>query len=274
MKDIEELEAIAVLIDADNISDTHIKAILDEISTHGRIITKRAYGNWAGKNISSWKSKFIEYSIQPILQIAYTTGKNSTDAAMNIDAMDLLYTKKYDAFVLVSSDSDFTRLALRLRDEGVYVFGVGEMKTPVSLRNACDSFIFIENLNKEIKVAKVAPIAVPSAKPSALEQKPEPAKKSKKSQATIKATSPSEDIEEVLRLLYLASEKYIDEEGWTNLASAGNFLKRSKPDFDPRSYGVKNLVDFLAKYPALFEVRKVPGKGKVTIVAYRLVANS
>lgn len=266
MKEIDELKAIAVLIDADNVSDTHIKAILDEISSHGRIITKRAYGNWAGKNISRWKTAFNEYSIQPILQIAYTTGKNSTDAAMNIDAMDLLYTKKYDAFVLVSSDSDFTRLALRIRDEGVYVIGVGEMKTPVSLRNACDSFIFIENLNQEIKVAKVKDIVSPVK--SFVEQKP--AKTGTKAKKKEERTSPAEDLKEVFRLLYIANDKYMEEDGWTNLAPAGDFLKRSKPDFDPRSYGVKNLVDFLAKYPDIFEIRKEPGKGRATIVAFRV----
>jgi len=253
MNEIKELEAIAVLIDADNISPTHIKTILDEISTYGRIITKRAYGNWAGKNISTWKSKFIEYSIQPILQIAYTTGKNSTDAAMNIDAMDLLYTKKYDAFVLVSSDSDFTRLALRLRDEGVYVFGVGEMKTPVSLRNACDNFIFIENLESEIAVPKVA--EVKPKETAASETTANKAKKTKKSKK--KEPHPTDEVDEVLR---------------TNLASAGSFLKRTKPDFDPRSYQVKSLVDFVAKYPAVFEVRKMPGKGKTSIIAYKVIS--
>ncbi|MDD3996637.1 MAG: NYN domain-containing protein [Sphaerochaetaceae bacterium] len=268
MNEIKELEAIAVLIDADNISPTHIKTILDEISTYGRIITKRAYGNWAGKNISTWKSKFIEYSIQPILQIAYTTGKNSTDAAMNIDAMDLLYTKKYDAFVLVSSDSDFTRLALRLRDEGVYVFGVGEMKTPVSLRNACDNFIFIENLESEIAVPKVA--EVKPKETTAPETTANKAKKTKKSKK--KEPHPTDEVDEVLRLLIIASEKYADEDMWTNLASAGSFLKRTKPDFDPRSYQVKSLVDFVAKYPAVFEVRKMPGKGKTSIIAYKVIS--
>ena len=150
MKDLDDQKKIAVLIDADNAQYSKIKSIIDEISKHGHVITKRAYGDWSSEYLKNWKTVLNELAIQPMQQFAYTTGKNSTDSSLIIDAMDLLYTEKYDAFALISSDSDFTKLASRLRESEVYVFGVGEKKTPVSFRNSCDDFIFSENLGEPI----------------------------------------------------------------------------------------------------------------------------
>ena len=146
MKNLEDHKKIAILIDADNTQCKKLKVILEELNAHGHVITKRAYGDWSSEYLKNWKSSLNELAIQPIQQFSYTSGKNATDASMIIDAMDLLYSKKYDAFALVSSDSDFTRLAARIREEELFVFGVGGQKTPLAFRNACDDFIFIENL--------------------------------------------------------------------------------------------------------------------------------
>lgn len=245
MKDISDQKKIAVLIDGDNAQCAKIKLILDELSAHGHILTKRAYGDWSTENLKNWKTTLNELAIQPVQQFAYTKGKNSTDASMIIDAMDLLYSGKFDAFALVSSDSDFTKLASRLRESEIYVFGVGETKTPVSFRNACDSFILTENLG----------LAAPEDKASA------PVQKSGKSDSAI-----------LVPVLTKAWEQYQDEEGWANVAAAGSFLKRAMPDFDPRTYGVAKLPDVISSLNNVFEMKKSKGKGTVTIVAYKLKA--
>ena len=251
MKDIDELKKIAVLIDADNTQLSKLKSVLSEISTHGHIIVKRAYGDWSIPALKNWKIELNELAIQPIQQFAYTSGKNSTDAAMIIDAMDLLYTDKYDAFALVSSDSDFTMLASRLRSSEIYVFGVGEKKTPTSFRNACDDFIFTENLGTPINNNENVNNKVDSGVISA------------------QTINIDENFKEVLELLDLACEKYPDEDGWTNVSSAGTFIKRSKPDFDSRTFGYLKLPDFIASLEDRYEMKKYKGKGTVNIIAYR-----
>lgn len=252
MKDIEELKKIAILIDADNAQLSKLKAILDEVSTHGHIIVKRAYGDWSNPILKNWKDELNQLAIQPIQQFAYTVGKNATDAAMIIDAMDLLYTEKYDAFVLVSSDSDFTMLASRLRASEVYVFGVGEKKTPQSFINACDDFILTEYLGL-------------------------PHLESEHTKATLSGShkiSPSElldqkNIDYVISLLDFACDKYQDEDGWVNVSAAGTFIKRTKPDFDSRTFGYSKLPDLIASFPHKYEMKKYKGKGTVNIIAYR-----
>ncbi len=245
MRDIEEVKKIAVLIDADNAQRSKMKFILEEISTHGHIITKRAYGDWSSEGLKNWKNDLNELAIQPIQQFAYTTGKNATDSAMIIDAMDLLYTKKYDAFVIISSDSDFTKLATRLKESQIFVFGVGESKTPLSFRNACDDFILSENLgeSKEVKIK-------------------EDSLKTKKVEADMA-------LSEIVTLLMKAYEKYEDEEGWVNISSAGQFIKRVKPDFDVRTFGVTKLSELLKQLNNTFEMRKNKGKGRGHIIAYK-----
>lgn len=260
MKNIDNEKKIAVLIDADNAQYSKIKQILAEISSHGHIITKRAYGDWSTENLKNWKNPLNEYSIQPIQQFAYTTGKNSTDASMIIDAMDLLYTEKYDAFAIISSDSDFTRLAARLRESEIFVFGVGENKTPTAFRNACDDFILVENIEKEvITIDKPEPLADQRSEVVA------PTSKSLRS----KETEEELDIELLKKLLGIASEKYSDENGWTNVVSAIQYIKRSRPDFDPRSFGHPNMPSLLKSLDSFYETSKFPGKGTVMIVGYR-----
>lgn len=242
MKDLDEHKKIAVLIDADNAQYSKVKAILDEISAHGHVVIKRAYGDWSSDYLKNWKQALNELAIQPIQQFAYTTGKNATDASMIIDAMDLLYSKKFDAFALVSSDSDFTKLASRLREAEIFVFGVGEKKTPISFRNACDDFIFTENLGSDGA--------------DAISQE-------------INTKKAVEGASELVPVLRKAWEQYQDDNGWANVASAGSFVKRSKPDFDPRTYGVTKLPEVIALLDNEFEMTKYKGKGIVNIVAYR-----
>jgi len=252
MKDLDDHKKIAVLIDADNAQFSKLKGILEEIAAHGHIVIKRAYGDWSSEYLKNWKQSLNELAIQPIQQFAYTTGKNSTDASMIIDTMDLLYSNKFDAFALVSSDSDFTKLASRLRESEIFVFGVGEKKTPVSFRNACDDFIFTENLG----------LSEPETGESA------PTKKPAKGDAdTIRA-------DELIPVLKKAWEQYQDDEGWANVAAAGSFVKRSKPDFDPRSYGVTKLSEIIATLSGEFEMTKFKGKGNANIVAYRPAQNA
>lgn len=241
MKNLDDARKIVVLIDADNAQYKKMSAILNEISSHGHIVIKRAYGDWSSEYLKNWKSILNELAIQPIQQFAYTTGKNSTDASMIIDAMDLLYSNRYDAFVIVSSDSDFTKLASRLKESEIFVYGVGEQKTPTSFINACDDFILTENL--EIEGEEV--------------REDEPAKVPDKRNPT-----------ELIPLLKKAWEKYQDEDGWANVSPVINFVKRLKPDFDPRSYGKAKLPDII-KNINYFEMKKYQGKGFVNIRAYR-----
>jgi uncharacterized LabA/DUF88 family protein len=195
---------IVVLIDADNAQVGKLRTIMAEIVVHGHIVVKRAYGDWSNQSLKNWKEELNYLAIQPVQQFSYTSGKNSTDIVMVIDAMDLLYSGKYDTFVLVSSDSDFTSLASRLRSSEIYVYGIGEKKTPMAFRNACDDFIFTENLiilenetgNDEINNEKV-------------EQKPEG-----KEKKTESATNQNDNI---TTLLNIACETYGDDDGWNQL---------------------------------------------------------
>ncbi|WP_193161214.1 NYN domain-containing protein [Microbulbifer hainanensis] len=246
MKDLDDHKKIAVLIDADNAQYSKVKAILDEISAHGHIVIKRAYGDWSSENLKNWKKSLNELAIQPVQQFAYTTGKNSTDASMIIDAMDLLYSNRFDAFALVSSDSDFTKLASRLREDEKFVFGVGERKTPISFRNSCDDFIFTENLGGDETAA---------AKAAGKPKEPE----------TMKSLN---DPAELIPLLTKAWEQFQDDSGWANASAAGSFLKRSMPDFDPRSYGAPKFSQLLESLNDKLEITKKKGNGNQ--IAYRM----
>ena len=247
MKNLDEHKKIAVLIDADNAQYIKIKTIMDEISAYGHVVIKRAYGDWSSNYLRNWKTSLNELAIQPIQQFAYTTGKNSTDASLIIDAMDLLYTHKFDAFALVSSDSDFTKLASRLRESEILVFGVGEEKTPIAFRNACDNFIFTENLDVDIL--------------------------SRPKEKSISICKSQGKIEDLIPVLKKAWDKFQDDDGWANVSAAGSFVKRSTPDFDPRTYGVSKLPEIILILNKYFEMKKYKGKGTVNIVAYRPIAH-
>lgn len=239
---------IAVLIDADNAQLKKLKAILDEISKYGRIIVKKAYGDWKNPSLKNWEDELKQLAIKPEQQFAYTKGKNATDIALVIDAMDLLYTNNYDAFVIVCSDADYTPLAIRLRETGAYIFGVGEDKTPDAFRNSCDNFI----LNRSLSDSNNSAEKVVSGNKT-------------------QENAGFYDISEIIKLLNTAGEtsQYQDDDGWVNAATAGNYIKRARPDFELRTFGFLKLSDLISEYPKLYETKK-DSTGKVTIFSYKL----
>ncbi len=234
MKDIEAANKIAVLIDAENAQHSVMAAVLNELSKHGHIIVKKAYGDWSSNHLKNWKLPLNELAINPVQQFSYTQGKNSSDAAMIIDAMDLLYTQQFDAFALVTSDSDFTKLASRLKESQIYVFGVGENKTPAAFRNACDDFILTEVLQMEEE----------EESPASKGSEKKPAKKTKKELC---------QDSKLVNTLRSAVDEYADEDGWALLSACGSLIKRQYPDFDPRSYGYRTFT-LLFEATGLFDI--------------------
>ena len=227
---------LAVLIDADNAQPGIIGGLLDEIATYGTASVKRIYGNWTSPNLQPWKEILLNYSIQPMQQFNYTTGKNATDSALIIDAMDLLYTEKFDGFCIVSSDSDFTRLASRIREAGVTVYGFGERKTPKPFVQACDKFIYTEILRKAETSTEQKAGAPAAARPT---ETPKQLREDKN----------------LISLLKSAVDGCSDEDGWAYLADVGNNILNKKPDFDPRNYGYKKLRD-LVEETNLFDIHE------------------
>jgi uncharacterized LabA/DUF88 family protein len=217
---------LAVLIDADNAQPSITEVLLAEISKYGVASVKRIYGDWTTPSLSGWKSVLLEHSIQPVQQFRYSVGKNATDSAMIIDAMDLLYTKRFDGFCLVSSDSDFTRLASRIREEGLLVYGFGEKKTPKAFVSACTKFIYTEVLR--------------------FEEESGPAVTPKKAN-TLKGDT------KLVNLLRGALEAASDESGWAHLGAVGSNIVKQAPEFDPRNYGFRKLGELVAATD-LFEV--------------------
>jgi uncharacterized LabA/DUF88 family protein len=207
---------LAVLIDADNARPAIVEGLLAEIAKYGTAHVKRIYGDWTKPDLNGWKEPLLRYSIQPIQQFRYTVGKNATDSAMIIDAMDLLYTERFDGFCIVSSDSDFTRLASRVRESGRIVYGFGERKTPEPFRTACDKFIYTEVLSS---ATEFEPSTAPS-KRSAKELRQD---------------------QHLLNLLRNAMEAASDDTGWAGLAVVGSIVSKQSPDFDPRNYGYSKL---------------------------------
>jgi uncharacterized LabA/DUF88 family protein len=238
----ENAAKLAVLIDADNAQPAITEGLLAEVAKYGTAHVKRAYGDWTGTNLKGWKDQLLAQSIQPIQQFAYTKGKNATDAAMVIDAMDLLYSERFDGFCLVSSDSDFTRLAARLRESGLTVYGFGERKTPKPFVAACDKFIYIENLRYVESATASSEAALTSAP--------------RTSAAQLK-----KDVE-LVNQLRTAVEAASDDDGWAALASVGHIVTKQRPDFDSRNYGYGKLSDLMAA-TTLFEMeRRSSGEGK------------
>lgn len=238
----------AVLIDADNVSVKYIKIILDEISKDGIATYKRIYGDWTNPSLISWKSTLLDNSIIPVQQYSYTTGKNSTDSAMIIDAMDILYEDKVDGFCIVASDSDYTRLALRLRESGKKVLGIGEKKTPQPFIVACDKFIYLEILAK-------------SAEPEEKEEHEEREEKSREESKGRKKTASAKKTEQkvskldkkFIKLLKTTVEDVADENGWAFLGEVGNMLLKKQPSFDSRNYGFSKLCP-LIRATGMFEI--------------------
>lgn len=225
-----QAQKLAVLIDADNAQPSIVEGLLSEIAKYGTANVKRIYGDWTGPHLKSWKDVLLLYSIQPMQQFRYTVGKNATDAAMIIDAMDLLYTNKFDGFCIVSSDSDFTKLASRIRESGLVVYGFGEKKTPEAFVSACDKFIYTEVLRSK-------------------EDDSLPIKQ--------KSTNELKQDTKLVNLLRNAVEASSDESGWSHLAPVGSNIAKQVTDFDPRNYGYKKLGELIAA-TKLFEIEERP----------------
>jgi len=236
---------LAVLIDGDNIPSAYVKEMMEEITKYGNPTIKRIYGDWTKPNLSKWKNILLENAITPIQQYGYTTGKNATDSAMIIDAMDILYSEKVNGFCLVSSDSDFTRLATRLREAGMQVIGIGEKKTPNPFIVACDKFVYIEILKTKSK-----------------EKESEGEKELEKD--TYDKISAKE-----IKLISTTITDLSDDEGWAFLGDVGSLLQKKRPNFDPRNYGFQKLTP-LIKATGKFEIEQRESlKGRYKLIYVR-----
>ena len=249
---MSEATRVAVLIDCDNISHQWARAILGEVAKHGTLGIKRGYGDWTRDHLKNWRPELATYAIQPVQQFAYTTGKNSTDFALVIDAMDLLYSGSVDAFCIVSSDSDFTRLAMRLRESGRRVYGIGARKTPEAFQNACDQFTYVELLVGEdaSTVDGGAKKATVKATAKKAVTKTTPAKKSG-------TASKRSQVQRLTDLLLPAVEANAKDDGWAPLSAVGSYVVNTNPTFDSRNYGYSKLSSLVADLPRL-EVKEVP----------------
>jgi uncharacterized LabA/DUF88 family protein len=238
---------LAVLIDGDNIPSAYVKEMMEEIAKYGNPTIKRIYGDWTRPTLSKWKNLLLENAITPIQQYGYTKGKNSTDSAMIIDAMDILYSAKVDGFCLVSSDSDFTRLATRLREAGMKVYGIGEKKTPDPFIVACDKFIYVEILQNRAKETE------PNIAPDKPEKKPQLDKITPK----------------VIKLLSSTISDLADDDGWAFLGDVGSLLQKKQPNFDSRNYGFEKLTPLIVSI-GKFEIdQRDSYKGKFKLIYVR-----
>jgi hypothetical protein len=226
---------LAVLIDADNVPYSNIRGLLEEIAKYGTPTFKRIYGDWTKPTVSGWKPVLLENAITPVQQYSYTQGKNATDSAMIIDAMDILYSGKVDGFCIVSSDSDFTRLATRLREAGMRVIGIGERKTPSPFIVACDKFIYIEIINAPSSIQEPVAVKKKSKRPDLSRKKNE-------------ETEQQVQIRKAKRLIASSISDLADENGWAYLGDVGNLILKKQPDFDPRNFGFAKLTPLIRSF--------------------------
>jgi predicted nuclease of predicted toxin-antitoxin system len=231
----DDKKLFALLIDGDNAQASLLPQMLTEINKYGTTIIRRIYGDWTEPQMKSWKEVLNTYAIQPMQQFRYTTGKNATDIALIIDAMDILYISEVSGFCIVSSDSDFTRLATRIRESNLFVLGIGRSNTPRAFVNACNVFVSTENLQDNDTPAQNGQSKLPTQMPKKVSSK------SKKQMA---------------KLFNTAFELAVQENGWADLGLMGKFLHQIDPGFDPRTYGHKQLSKLVQEYPELIEVRK------------------
>lgn len=247
---MEKMEAdlkLAVLIDGDNIPSAYVKEMMEEIAKYGNPTIKRIYGDWTKPNLSKWKNMLLENAITPIQQYGYTSGKNATDSAMIIDAMDILYSAKVNGFCLVSSDSDFTRLATRLREAGMHVIGIGEKKTPEPFIVACDRFIYIEIL-----------------KDNAKENEQDKSKDKGGKKSSVEKVTPK-----LLRLISSTISDLADDDGWAFLGDVGSLLQKKQPNFDSRNYGYPKLTPFIKSIGRYEIEHRESQKGRFKLIYVR-----
>jgi len=252
---------LAVLIDADNASAQHLERLLVEIAKYGTASVRRAYGDWTSTQLSKWKPELLAHSVQPIQQFAYTTGKNSTDSALIIDAMDLLHGGTVDGFCLVSSDSDFTRLAARIREQGLMAYGFGQLKTPKPFVAACTKFVYVENLAGTEVATK--PAATPETTVTKAKSAATPEAAVTKAKRVLKGDTKLD------KLLSEAVETAADDDGWAHLGAVGSNLSRLSSDFDSRSWGFAKLTDLLKAHPGFDVQSRSPGDGKPKVSVVR-----
>ena len=235
---------LAVLIDGDNIPSAYVKEMMEEIAKYGNPTIKRIYGDWTKPHLSKWKTVLLENAITPIQQYGYTTGKNATDSAMIIDAMDILYSEKVDGFCLVSSDSDFTRLATRLREAGMQVFGIGEKKTPNPFIVACDKFIYIEILKNQSEENEL--------------------------ESADKKASPKSNLDKItvkeIKFISQTISDLADDDGWAFLGDVGSLLQKKQPNFDSRNYGFQKLMPLIKSIPSFEIERREDSRGRSKLI--------
>ena len=253
METIKDLR-LAVLIDAENVPYSSIREMLEEIAKYGTPTFRRIYGDWTRPTASGWKSVLLEHAITPIQQYSYTSGKNSTDSAMIIDAMDILYSGKVDGFCLITSDSDFTRLATRLREQGMKVIGMGEKKTPTALKSACDKFIYLEILHPVENIPKRAPAGRETKKPVVVPRTP--------ALGTINAG--------LVKLFRDSVGDLADDNGWAYLGDLGNLILKKQPDFDPRNFGFSKLLSMIKRMPDFEVDERDTGRDRSRLVYVRI----
>lgn len=260
-----DLPSFALLIDADNVRQESISPIFEEITRLARLTVRRIYGDFTTPNLAGWKIKLAEHAIQPIQQYRNTIGKNASDSALIIDAMDLLHSHRFEGFCLVSSDSDFTRLATRIREDGLVVYGFGEKKAPKSFVNACDRYIYVENL---LGTADIAATEPPSEKPvfppAPVAELPVPSEAARASMASAPVASaqspaPVKTPALAANLLMRAYTNVAEDSGWAMLGQMSSYIHANHPDFDPRTYGCAKFIDLVQK-TAAFEVVQRPYK--------------
>jgi len=242
--EISEKRRVAMLIDGDNAQPSLMQYILAETGKYGMVTIRRNYGDWTENNMNSWKETLHTYAIQPIQQFRYTVGKNATDSALIIDAMDILYEGVVEGFCLVSSDSDLTRLATRIREKGFFVMGIGKKTTPRSFVNACQVFVYTENLTPAKKPRTITP-------------------KKNGTEVHEKAS------EEALQLLKNAFDLAVQDNGWAFLGTLGNHLRQLDPGFDSRTYGHKRLSDLIRAYPNVFQLKEIRRKDGTSILSVK-----
>jgi hypothetical protein len=253
-----ETPHLAVLIDADNVAPRRLAALLAEVSRYGDASVRRMYGDWSSEQLKGWRSAVNEYAIQPRQQFAYTTGKNATDSALIIDAMDLLYTGRFDGFCLVSSDSDFTPLASRLRESGAMVYGFGERKTPQAFVNACNRFTYFDVIERAVDEAEAEATAeaveatAPAAKTKKQPQKAAAASPARKQPTQNELRGDTR----LIQLLRSGIRDASDDDGWADLATVGQLIRQQAPEFDPRNWGFAKLVGLINAI-GLFTVSRV-----------------
>ncbi|MFO7825549.1 MAG: NYN domain-containing protein [Cyclobacterium sp.] len=236
---------IAVLIDADNVPSNQVKEMMEEVAKYGNPTIKRIYGDWTKPQLGKWKTVLLENAINPIQQYGYTSGKNATDSAMIIDAMDILYASRVDGFCLVSSDSDFTKLATRLREAGLMVIGMGEKKTPDPFIVACDKFIYLEILQKD-------------------GDGPEDNKERTKSRPQVDKINPK-----LIRLIASTISDLADDDGWAFMGDVGNLLQKKQPNFDSRNYGFQKLTPLISSINKFEIEQRENQKGKYKLIYVR-----